>query len=263
MRALFFFYSFTTFVFLLSILCFSHSVMPPKPITRSNTAATTHVSLEDIPRLIAESESRLLSRLDAISERLQTIESSLEKVKKNMGSFVAELDGVKDLLTVEQKELQSIKESSQTSYMAHGGLIAELPTALAHSRKLENATETASHEVIIIGLPEDVDDLQDFSISSSEQLNCFPPSSARRLGRVGSLPRLVRLSFTNPFDARTYRLSAMKAYRENKISFWARPSFPVELHIWKFIRIAGKWTTNSNWCETSVAAARNDEEQGN
>ena len=263
--------------------------MPPKPITRSNTAATTHVSLEDIPRLIAESESRLLSRLDAISERLQTIESSLEKVKKNMGSFVAELDGVKDLLTVEQKELQSIKDSSQTSYMAHGGLIAELPTALAHSRKLEKATETASHEVIIIGLPEDVDDLQDFSISSSEQLNCFPPSSARRLGRVGSLPRLVRLSFTNPFDARTYRLSAMKAYREDKISFRARPSFPVELrpklrfaaslnrttdnntsysvredgHIWKFIRIAGKWTRDSNWCETSVAAARNDEEQGN
>ena len=38
--------------------------------TRSNSVGTIHVSLEDIQRLITENESRVLSRLEAVSQRL-------------------------------------------------------------------------------------------------------------------------------------------------------------------------------------------------
>ena len=260
-----------------------------KPKTR-NTDDATSISVEDIQRLIAESENRLLSRIEKVSQRLQSIESTLETVSSTMNTSLSDM---KKVITEERMELQSIKQSSEAGCLREENIIAELPTALAQSRRLEKATESASHEVIVIGLSEDIIDLQEFSIESSRMLNCFPPSRAQRIGRPGSSPRLVCLSFTNSSDARVYRLSATRARREDKVDFRARPSLPKELRsklrlaaslnrdagedtsysvredgqIWKFVRSDGKWIRDANWSESIIKPLseqkKDTQQQGN
>lgn len=246
-----------------------------KAKTRSDSVCASSPSLEDIQRLITESENRLLSRLDSVSQRLASIEATLESVSNTMGTSSKEL---RDVLTEERQELRTIKETFGAGCRWKDGIIAELPAALAQSRRLEKAAESTSHEVIAMGLPEDTD-LQSFFTESSSILNCCPPSGAQRIGRPGSFPRLVCLSFNSSSDARAYRLSATKARRENKINFRTRPSFPKELRpklrvaaslnraadddtsysvredgqIWKFVRSDdNKWIRDAAWCESTV-----------
>ncbi|CAI9722380.1 Hypothetical predicted protein [Octopus vulgaris] len=76
-------------------------------------------------------------------------------------------------------------------------LLSNLPVARTEPRRIEKVAESTTHEVIAIGVPEDVVDLQAFTGNTSKDLSCVPPKSAFCLGRPGSKPRLIRLMFSN------------------------------------------------------------------
>ncbi|CAI9717387.1 Hypothetical predicted protein [Octopus vulgaris] len=84
----------------------------------------------------------------------------------------------------------------------------------------------ATHELIAIGVPEDVADLQAFIGNTARDLSCVPPKSASRLGQPGSKPRLIRLLFTGFTEAQTFHLAADRARRDNIINFRTRPGLP-------------------------------------
>ncbi|XP_014770999.1 L-threonine dehydratase catabolic TdcB [Octopus bimaculoides] len=88
-----------------------------------------------------------------------------------------------------------------------GGLIAgiaaylkqvnpDIKVTLAKFRCIKKATESVNHEVIAIGLSEDIADLLEFAARSSKDLGCVPQKDALCLGQPGPKLRLITLSFS-------------------------------------------------------------------
>ncbi|CAI9743280.1 Hypothetical predicted protein [Octopus vulgaris] len=97
-----------------------------------------------------------------------------------------------------------------------------VPVPLAASK----TTDSATREVIVIGVPEDMADLQTFAANSAKDLGCVPPTGALRLGRPGPKRRLIKLSFPDHAEATAYHLASVKAGRENRTTLRTCPGLP-------------------------------------
>ncbi|CAI9732590.1 Hypothetical predicted protein [Octopus vulgaris] len=118
-------------------------------------------------------------------------DASQLKQRSTISTEVAEIRRMISALSREVAGLRTSvcpKTRSEGSYRS--ALLSNLPVARTEPQRIEGVAEPATHELIAIGVPEDVADLQAFIGNTARDLSCVPPKSASRLGRPGSKPRL-------------------------------------------------------------------------
>ncbi|CAI9714742.1 Hypothetical predicted protein [Octopus vulgaris] len=114
-------------------------------------------------------------------------DTSQHQQKSTINTEVAE---IRQMISALSREKAGIKTSvcakppNEGSYQS--ALLNNLPVALMESRCIEEATESTTHEIIVIRVSEDMVDLQAFTDNTSMDLSCVPPKSASYLGRPGS-----------------------------------------------------------------------------
>ncbi|CAI9743825.1 Hypothetical predicted protein [Octopus vulgaris] len=157
-----------------------------------------------------EQKSTMPSSPDASQlKRKSTISTEVAEIRRMISALSREVAGLRTSVCP--------KTHSEGSYRS--ALLSNLPVARTEPQRIEGVAEPATHELIAIGVPEDVVDLQAFIGNTAWDLSCVPPKSASRLGRPGSKPRLIRLLFTGFTEARTFHLAADRARRDNIINF--------------------------------------------
>jgi len=207
-------------------------------------------------------------------KRTTTVE--FREIKRMISDLKQEIAGIRATAHVDPHQKRSYRSA----------LLKDLPAAPATPpKKTEKAIHPVNHEVIAIGVSEDIADLRVFAADSSKNLECTPPKDALRLGRPGPKPRLIRLTFSSSMEARSYLLASEKARQEKRIAFRTRPGLPREVRpklrtaaslnrdsadhesfslrsdgqIWKFTKTGDLWKRDASWSEDSIPTVDSNE----
>ena len=154
-----------------------------KKNAKSNPPALT---LQDVRKLLAESEERIImtvnSKFEALCSKIDKLDSAVNEIKAIQVHQEAEIENIKTVIVKQQQQIEAFEERERQCNL----IISNLPE-----------TDVVFNKVTLTDDEEKISCLLEEILDEEHQLSSSDIEETRRIGRPGRRPRLLKVRLSD------------------------------------------------------------------